>query len=236
MQSYLHHLLVERKLSSSTCHQRAAGLTFFYHHVLGWKTVDLKIRRRRSGRLPEVLSCQEVRRLICAAANYRDRAVLLVTYGTGVRVSELVDLKLTDIHSDRMLVRVEQGKGRKDRYTLLSAHLLVELRAYWRAYRPQRWLFAKPDGTRPIHTTTAQRIYYEAKRRAGLQRGRGIHTLRHCFATHLLESGVDVRTIQVFLGHKCLNTTMRYLRVTRPNPSDAHGPFDLVGQLRLIGD
>jgi len=234
--SYLHYLLTERKLSSSTCNQRAAGITFFYHHVLGRKDIDLKMRRRRPQRLPEILSSQEVKRLINAAANPRDRAVLMVAYGTGVRVSELVNLKLTDIHSDRMTIRVEQGKGRKDRYTLLSRHLLTELRAYWRAYRPQKWLFCTRWQIQPISISAAQRVYRKAKKCAKLQRGRGIHTLRHCFATHLLEAGVDVRTIQTFLGHKSLQTTMRYLRVVRNDPAQGDGRFDLVGHLELTKD
>ena len=234
--SYLHYLLTERKLSSSTCNQRAAGLTFFYRHVLDREDIDLKVRRRRPGRLPEVLSAQEVRRLIDAAANGRDRAVLLTAYGAGVRVSELVHLKLTDIHSDRMVIRVEQGKGRKDRYTLLTPHLLTELRAYWKAYRPQTWLFCPRRHPCPLSVSAAQRAWCLAKARAKLQRGRGIHTLRHCFATHLLEAGIDVRTIQAFLGHKRLETTMLYLRVARNNPDQPDGRFDLVGRLELIKD
>ena len=234
--SYLHYLLTKRKLSSSTCNQRAAGITFFYHDVLGRKGIDLKIRRRRPGRLPEVLSCQEVKRLINATPNPRDRAVLMTAYGAGVRVSELVKLKISDIHADRMVIRVEQGKGRKDRYTLLTPNLLGELRSYWRLYRPQEWLFCAHGYIRPLSACTAQRAYYKAKKIAKLQRGGGIHTLRHCFATHLLEAGVDVQTIQAFLGHKSLQTTMRYLRVARNNPGQPDGRFDLVGHLKMIKD
>ena len=234
--SYLHYLLAERKLASSSCNQQAAGLTFFYHHVLGLKNVELKMRRRRSGHLPEVLSCQEVKRLIDAASDPRNRAILMTAYGAGVRVSELVRLKVSDIHAERMVIRVEQGKGRKDRHTLLTPHLLGELRAYWRLYRPKEWLFCAHCYTRPISSTTAQRIYYNAKKAANLQRGKGIHTLRHCFATHLLEAGVDVRTIQGFLGHKSLQTTMVYLRVARDNPGQPDGRFDLVGHLKMIKD
>jgi site-specific recombinase XerD len=231
--SYLHYLLTERKLSSSTCNQQAAGLTFFYRHVLDQQDIDLKVCRRRPGRLPEVLSGPEVRRLIDAAANPRDRAVLLVAYGAGVRVSELVHLRLTDIHGDRMVIRVEQGKGRKDRYTLLTPHLLAELRTYWRAYRPHTWLFCSRGHVRPLSISAAQRAYRLAKASAKLQRGAGIHTLRHCFATHLLEAGIDVRTIQGFLGHKSLQTTMRYLRVARIDGVRHDGRFDLLARLDL---
>ena len=234
--SYLHYLLAERKLASSSCNQKAAGLTFFYHYVLGRTDVELKMRRRRTGRLPEVLSGQEVKRLINAAANPRDRAVLMTAYGAGVRVCELVRLKLTDIHADRMVIRVEQGKGRKDRYSLLTPHLLGELRAYWELYRTRKWLFCAHHCTRPISASTAQRAYYKARKIAKLQRGRGVHTLRHSFATHLLEAGVDVRTIQGFLGHKSLYTTMVYLHVARDNPGQPDGRFDLLGRLELTKD
>lgn len=234
--SYLHYLLAERKLASSSCNQKAAGLTFFYRHVLGKEDVRLKMRRRRPGRLPEVFSRQEVKRLINAASGPRDRAVLMLAYGAGVRVCELVRLKLTDIHADRMVIRVEQGKGRKDRYTLLTPNLLAELRAYWRLYRPDKWLFRSPVHVGPISHNTAQRAYYKARETAKLQRGRGIHTLRHSFATHLLEAGVDVRTIQGFLGHKSLYTTMVYLHVARDNPDQPDGRFDLLSRLDLTKD
>ncbi len=234
--AYLHYVLVERKLSSSSCNQKAAALTFFYRHVLGQQDIALKFRRRRPTRLPEVLSRQEVTRLIAAAANGRDRAVLLTAYGAGVRVAELVALKLTDIHSERMVIRVEQGKGRKDRYTLLTPHLLGELRAYWRAYHPRTWLFCSPHhAAGPLHVSTAQRAWRLAKAAAKLQRGKGIHTLRHCFATHLLEAGIDVRTIQGFMGHKSLETTMRYLRVARNIGAGDDGRFDLLARLDLKG-
>jgi len=235
VRAYLHHVLVERKLSSSSCNQKAAALTFFYRHVLGQEDIALKFRRCRPTRLPEVLSRQEVKRLINAAANGRDRAVLLTAYGAGVRVGELVALKLTDIHSDRMAIRVEQGKGRKDRYTLLTPNLLTELRAYWRAYHPRTWLFCSRHHVAAIHIGVAQRAWYLAKARAKLQRGKGIHTLRHCFATHLLEAGVDVQTIQSFMGHKSLQTTMRYLRVARNIGVGGDARFDLLARLDLKG-
>ena len=129
-------------------------------------------------------------------------------------MSEVTGLKVSDLDSDRMLIRVEQGKGAKDRYTILSASLLEELRLYWRRCRPQSWLFpTSRDPNRKIDISRAQKIYYEAKQRAGITRGHGIHTLRHCFATHLLEAGVDLRTIQSLMGHTSITTTMRYLQV-----------------------
>ena len=153
----------------------------------------------------------------------------MTTYAAGLRVSEVVRLKLTDIESERMLLRVEQGKGRKDRYTLLSTRLLTELRAYWQLYRPAPWLFTGLDPHRPMPIGTAQKIYYHAPSSA-----RGSRTAKvsircaTCFATHLLEAGVDVRTIQMLLGHRSLDTTTRYLRITRQYLATIRSPFDLL--------
>ena len=137
-------------------------------------------------------------------------------------------LRLTDLESDRLLIRVNQGKGRKDRYTLLSARLLAELRAYWKLYRPARWLFPGKDATQPMPIATAQKLSYRAKRAAGITHGKGIHTLRHCFATHRLEAGVDLRTIQLLLGHRSIDTTTRSLHITRQHLAKVHSPFDLL--------
>jgi len=152
----------------------------------------------------------------------------MTTYAAGLRVSEVVRLKLTDIESDRMLLRVEQGKGRKDRSTLLSIRLLTERRVYWKCYRPTPWLFMGLDPHTPMPSGTAQKISYQAKQRAGITHGHGIHTLRHCFATHLLEAGADVRTIQMLLGHQSLDTTTRYLQITRQHLATIRSPFDLL--------
>jgi len=169
---------------------------------------------KRSGCLPEPLSREEVARLIAAAENQKHRVLMMTAYSAGLRVSELVRLKPQDIHSDRMLIRVNQGKGRKDRYTLLSQRLLGELRAYWRESRPESWLFPNQARTDHMPTCTPARAFYRLKRRAGITHGHGIHTLRHSFATHLLEAGVDLRTIQILMGHTSLNTTVKYLHVT----------------------
>src|SRR5262249_40548093 len=155
------------------------------------------------------------------------RALLMTTYGAGLRVSEVTQLKPAHIHSQRMLIRVEHGKGQKDRYTLLSPQLLQELRAYWQAERPGHWLFPNRQRTGPVPVGAAQKFYYAAKQRAGLTRGQGIHTLRHCFATHLLEANVDLRTIQILMGHKKLSTTAIYLHLTQPKIDQLRGTLDL---------
>jgi integrase/recombinase XerD len=225
----LHHLLVERRLAWSSCHQAAAGLKFFDTKTLGWDVLHLALPPRTGrSQLPRGLSIEALQRLFTNAKNPRHRVLLMTTYAAGLRVSEVVRLKLTDIESDRMLIRVEQGKGRKDRYTLLSTRLLTALRAYWKLYRPAPWLFTGLDPHRPLPIGTAQNIYSHAKRTAGITHGKGIHTLRHCFATHLLEAGVDVRTIQILLGHQSLDTTTRYLRITRQHLATIRSPFDLL--------
>lgn len=228
VRSYLHHLLVERQLAQGTCNLRAAAITFLYREVLGQAAFQLRMRRKHSGKLPEVYSREELVRLFTAAGNLQHRVFLMTTYAAGLRLNEVRHLRPAHIHSERMLIRVEQGKGHKDRYTLLSPQLLQELRAYWLAYRPGEWLFPNHKRNGPILRGTAQHIFYHCKRRAGLMRGHGIHTLRHCFATHLLEAGVDLRTIQMLLGHKSLQTTSLYLHVTEKKLTQLQSPFDLL--------
>jgi site-specific recombinase XerD len=228
IRSYLHHLLIERKLARSTCNSRAAAITFFYRVILGRETFNLHFYRKPSGKLPEVYSAEELVRLFEAARTRRDRVFLMTTYAAGLRLSEVRHLKPIHIHTERQLIRVEQGKGQKDRYTLLSPQLLVELRVYWQEYRPGTWLFPNEAKTGPLDRSSAQRIFERAKRRAKLKRGHGLHTLRHCFATHLLEAEVDLRTIQVLLGHKSINTTTIYLHLTQKKLGTLQSPFDLL--------
>jgi integrase/recombinase XerD len=228
IRGFLHHLITGRKLAFSSVNQKLAGIRFFYRHVLGHDEFDLKVPAKRSRRLPEPLGRREVARLIEATRNVKHRVLLMTCYAAGLRVGELVRLKPADIHSERMLIRVREGKGRKDRDTLLSPRLLSELRAYWRAERPHGWLFLNGDRSGPLPVGTAQKVYYLAKQRAGITHGRGIHTLRHSFATHLLEAGVDLPTIQRLLGHTSLATTAKYLHVTSKHLSGTHSPLDLL--------
>ena len=215
IKAYLLYLTVERALSWSTCNVAVSAFRFFYNEVLGWERVQLAIPPRQKPKtLPVILSRQELERLFACAASPRNRILLMTTYAAGLRVSEVTNLKPSDIDSHRMMIRVEQAKGAKDRYTILSPRLLPELRRYWQLYHPTTWLFpSSRDPHRKMHNGRAQKIYYEAKRRAGINRGHGIHTLRHCFATHLLEAGLDLRTIQALMGHTSVTTTMRYLQI-----------------------
>jgi site-specific recombinase XerD len=227
VRAFLHHAIRERKLACSTVNHKLAAIQFFYRHVLG-RPINLQIPTKRSGRLPEPLSRQEVARLLDAAKDRRHRVMMMTTYSAGLRVSELVRLQPQHIHSDRMLIRVDQGKGRKDRYTLLSPRLLDELRDYWREYRPQGWLFVSRDGTTHVSKYAPAKAFYRMKARADIIHGHGIHTLRHSFATHLLEAGVDLRTIQLLMGHRSLNTTAKYLHVTQKHLGDLQSPLDLL--------
>jgi integrase/recombinase XerD len=229
VQAYLLHLMRERRLSWSSCNVAVHGLRFFYHQSLGREKTTFHIPGpRMPSKLPEVLSREEVARLFTQTGLPRHRVLLMTAYSGGLRVSELVHLRVRDIDSDRMMIRVEQGKGAKDRYTLLSPRLLEELRGYWQLERPHPWLFPMRRSPRPMDPTTAQRIYRAAKQRAGLTKAGSIHTLRHAFATHLLEAGTDLHTIQRLLGHRHISSTMRYLHLARRNVTERCSPLDLL--------
>jgi integrase/recombinase XerD len=226
MRTYLPHLLVERRLAWSSYNQAAAGLQCFSTKTLGWDGLPLPPRTGRS-QLPQILSIEELQRLCTQAKHPRHRVLLMTTYAAGLRVGEVVRLQLTDIASARMLLRIEQGKGRKDRSTLLSTRLLTELRASWRLYRAP-WLLTGRDPQQPMPIGTAPKISSHAQQRAGLTHGHGMHTLRYSFAPHLLDAGVDGRTIQRRLGHRSLDTTTRDLRITRPYLAPLPSPCDLL--------
>jgi site-specific recombinase XerD len=227
IQDYLFHLVQERKLQWSTCNIIINGLRFFYTKTLGMDAASLSIPiQKKAKQLPEILSTEEVESLLGAASNQKHRTLLMTTYAAGLRVSEVVNLKLTDIDSKRMMIRVSQGKGNKDRYTILSKRLLEELRIYYKRYRPSEWLFSGRKPEQPMPKSTAAAIYYNVKDKAGIKKGKGIHILRHCFATHMLEAGVDLRTIQVLMGHSSIMTTVVYLKVTRKHLSATQSPLD----------
>ena len=228
VRSYLHYLITQRKLAYSSCNCKMVAIKFFYREVLG-QPMDLRVSMKKEARLPDPLSREEVARLMNATSNRKHRVLMMTTYSAGLRVSELVRLKPHHIKSNRMLIHVEQGKGRKDRYTLLSQRLLSELRAYWRDYRPLGdWLFMNQGGSGHVPIYTAARIFYRMKKRAGIKHGRGIHTLRHSFATHLLEEGVDLRTIQILMGHSSMKSTLKYLHITQKHLTKTQGSFDLL--------
>lgn len=228
VQTYLAHMVQQRKLAWSTCALAANAFRFLYHVTLGHPQTTFCVPiPRQPQRLPEILSRAEVWRLLDACTLPKHRLVLATAYAAGLRVSELVALKVTDLDLDRMTIRVEQGKGAKDRYVPLSTQLLAELRAHWTRQTPGHWVFPNRQGTRPMDLTVAQKIYMLAKARAGIRKVGGIHALRHAFATHLLEAGTDLHTVQRLLGHHHLSTTMRYFHLSQRRVASMSSPLDL---------
>jgi site-specific recombinase XerD len=226
---YLLYLMEDRKLAWNTCNVVVSGIRFFYTNVLGMDSKTLIIPpRKKEKRLPEILSGEELSRLFTKAGSPKTRMLLMATYSAGLRVSEVVRLKIKDIDSARMTIRIQQSKGNRDRYSILSSRLLEELRFYWKIYHPKDWLFPSWDQSKPLSIDSAQKAYYAAKKKAGITKGGGIHTLRHCFATNLLEAGVDPRTIQVLMGHRSIKTTVTYMQVTQKRLTSIKSPLDLL--------
>lgn len=231
VQAYLLYLIEERKLTYSSCNVALHGLRLFYHETLKREQMQFELPRARAPqKLPQILSREEIERLFAAATQFKHRVLLMTTYGAGLRVSEVCALRVGDIDSQRMTIRIEQGKGNKDRYSLLSPCLLKDLRHYWQMDRPQPWLFpAARSPDRPMNPHTAQRIYYTARDKAKITKRCGIHGLRHAFATHLLEAGTDVHTIQRLLGHGDIQTTMRYCHLAQQKIVATRSPLELLG-------
>lgn len=208
------HLVDDKKASASAMNQHAAALRFLYSVTLDRKISVEHIPYARAGKkLPVVPSPAELGLFFDAVANLKHRSVLLTLYAAGLRLSEALSLCVGDIDGERGLIRVQAGKGNKDRYTLLSPTLLEALRVYWRAYRPKIWLFPGQDPAGRLTPSGIQRVCVRAREKAGIAKPISAHTLRHSFATHLLESGTDLRTIQQLLGHTSLATTSIYLHV-----------------------
>jgi site-specific recombinase XerD len=219
--------------SATAMNAAVSALRFFFGVTLGRGDANEGMTTVREPRkLPVILSSEEVARVLDAAPGLKYRAALSVAYGAGLRASEVVSLKLADIDSSRMVIRVEQGKGRKDRYAMLSEPLLHLLRAWWLAARERDvmlsggWLFPGQNPVNPLTTRQLRRAFDSAKMAAGIDKRVSLHTLRHCFATHLLEQKVDIRVIQVLLGHKKLDTTARYSQVANTTLRAVKSPLD----------
>lgn len=226
VEDYLLHLKKAGR-SDSTRNVIVCALNFLYRFVLPECDIFLDVTNtRRPKILPEVLSQEEVQRILSAPNNIKHRVILMIAYSAGLRVSEIANLKIEHINSARMQIRVCQGKGGKDRDTLLSKYLIEQLRIYYAAYRPKVWLFNSKRTGEQMSIKSLQTIYNEAKRKAGVKRGHGIHTLRHCFATHLLEAGCDLRRIQMLMGHKSLSTTTVYLHISKVGLAAITSPLD----------
>jgi len=212
--AYMNYITQKRGYSYGSISGAHSGIKLLWKQILGreWNTTLLP-RPKRPKELPEILSLQEVHRLLELTRNQKHRAILSLLYTSGLRMGELICLQPSDIDSERMVVRVRRGKGKKDRYTRLTVRMLEQLRAYWKCYRPQTYLFEGMVAGQHISGSTVQKVFHRSRQRAGIRRQVGVHVLRHCFATHLLEAGVDSMVIKQMLGHAHLSTTARYLHV-----------------------
>jgi integrase/recombinase XerD len=216
---YLLYLIEDRKASQAVISQSYSALKFFFEKTIQKPWNILKIpRSKRAKKLPGVLSKQEVKSILSATRNLKHRAILMTIYAAGLRVGEVTRLKVSDIDSGRMMIRVNEGKSLKDRYSLLGEKNLEVLRLYYKAYRPSDWLFPGRNPSEPVSISSVQRVFKASVRKAGIKKKASVHTLRHCFATHLLESGTDLYYIQRLLGH-CTGRDLSKIR----------SPIDLLG-------
>lgn len=226
---YIYFLIQERKLAPNSINSVASGLRFFYKESMGMKDMaDVIPPRKRPRKLPEIFNADELSRFFAAIENQKHRTMMMTAYAAGLRISEIINLKVGDIDSGRMSIRVGNSKGGKDRYTILSTRLLQELRSYWKNYHPKNYLFPTSweHGKERLSRGTPDIIFRVAKEKVGITKALTFHSLRHTFATNLLEAGVDVRTIQVLLGHASISTTAIYLHVTRLD--SIVSPLDLI--------
>ena len=229
IRAYQVYLTQTRMLSPSSVSVATGALRFLYKVTLkrAWAIEEIPMPKRPF-KLPVILSRDEVMHFLDVVDSLKHRMILMTAYAAGLRVSEATHLKVTDIDSQRMMLRVDQGKGHKDRYVMLSPRLLDELRAYWKVAHPTLWLFPGDLPGQPITRDAVGQACQKAHRASGIQKPITPHSLRHAFATHLLESGTDVRTIQLLLGHRSLATTSRYLKVAASTVCATTSPFDLL--------
>jgi site-specific recombinase XerD len=229
IRQYQVYLVNERHVSWSHFNQAVCALRFFYRHTLGrdWAVAHIPFPRQPR-KLPVVLSQAEVQRFLAAIKKLKYRALLTTVYAAGLRLSEATHLQVADIDSQRMMIRVRQGKGQRDREVMLSPTLLELLRLYWRSERPKTWLFPGRTPAQPISLTVVQRACQRAGRDARLAKPVTVRGLRHCFATHLLEAGTNVRVIQNLLGHRSLTTTQRYTYVSAQTVHATVSPLELL--------
>jgi integrase/recombinase XerD len=230
IRAYQVYLTNEKKLAPGSVLIAVAALRFLYKVSLkkDWSFEDVIPAPKKPQKLPVVLSPEEVLHFLSCVGSTKHRAILTTCYAAGLRISETIRLKPADIDSKRMVIRVEQGKGQKDRYVMLSPRLLETLRSYFRAVRPKGWLFEGEVIGQPIHSSSVELACQKARRLSGIRKPITPHLLRHGFAVHLLESGTDVRTIQLLLGHRSLATTARYLRIATSKVCSTSSPLDLL--------
>ncbi len=224
---YVLFMIVEKKLTVSTCNIAVSAFKFFFQNVVGSGNLILNVPyQKKPKRLPVVLNQDELDRLFSVTINPKHQLLLKTAYSSGVRSCELVRLKLEDIDSHDMSLRINLGKGKKDRLTVLSKKLLEEFKIYYKMFRPQTWLFYSDNVNTHISKETASRVFTKAKKKAQIKKPGGIHTLRHSFATHMLENGIDLRRLQMMLGHSCISTTAIYLHLATDFIKNVSSPFD----------
>jgi len=231
IEDYLLYLKNDKAYAPNSCASTLSGLRFFFNHVAQQQILIEYSLSRKVQKLPTVLPQEDICNIINATDNLKHRLILMTTYSGGLRASEVIALKPKNIESKKMLIKVEKGKGGKERYTLLAKRLLPELRYYYKTCQPKTYLFPssyKHKKHQPLSYGSVRCIYENARKKAGVKDGVGIHTLRHSFATHLLEAGYDNRKIQVLMGHRRLSTTMIYLHVSRETLSKIPSPLDLI--------
>lgn len=232
VQRYFEHLVTERQLAPASVRLSYNGIRFLYLQVLDWRGLDLAMALpKRPQRIPELLTRAEVGAILAACTDVRYRTMLKLCYGCGLRLSEVLAVRVADIDGERQLLRVRQGKGAKDRLVPLSATLLEALRAYWRRYRPKEWLFVG-RGALPLSPTSLQKAYTRAKRQAGVRKDGGIHGLRHAYASHQLAAGLGVERLQRLMGHNSIQTTLRYVHWV-PSAREGEGELDLIAKLEV---
>jgi site-specific recombinase XerD len=229
IRNYLHYLIVNKKCSNSYVNVNYSALKFLYKNTLNkqWN-VDKIPRLKKDKKLPVILSKQEVKSIFSVTSNLKHKAIFMTIYSAGLRISEANSLIIDDIDSNNMQIRVRQGKGKKDRYTLLSQKNLSILREYWKNYRPKYWLFPGNPSTKAISPRTIQQVFKQSLSKARINKNATVHTLRHCFATHLLEAGVDIFHIQKLMGHASPKTTAIYIHLTRKDILDVISPLDMM--------
>ena len=229
IRQYQVYLVEQRRVSWSNFNQAVCALRFFYRHTLGrdWAVTHIPFPRQPKT-LPVVLSQAEVIRLFDAIRSLKLRAMLMTAYAAGLRLSEVTHLQVSDIDSQRMVIRVRLGKGQKDRYVMLAPTLLEVLRLYWRAERPTNWLFPSKSKEQPINHSVVQRACHQAGIDAGLTKRATVRSLRHSFATHLIETGTDIRVIQTLLGHSHVSTTQIYTHVSAKTVRATESPLELL--------
>lgn len=227
IKNYLYYLIKDKNLSESSLRQARSAICYFFSQTIGRdvEVENIPVQKKKK-KLPEVFTAEEVFRIIHSADNIKHKTILMLTYSSGLRVGELVNFKSSDIFRDPMRLKVRDAKGGRDRYTLLSKICLNQLELYWKTYRPENWLFCGRNHGEQISVRAVQHAYHRAKKKAGITKQCGIHTLRHSFATHMIETGTGIFQLQKFLGHRHLTTTLVYVHLNEEK-TVARSPLDV---------